>query len=255
MISKALTIAGSDPSGGAGIQADLKTFSALRVYGMAVISALTVQNTRGVSNVMDVPSDIVAQQLDAVLTDIVPDALKTGMLANASIVEVVAGKVREYGLTKLVVDPVITSTSGARLLDTDAIEVLRQKLLPLALIVMPNLDEAQTLSGTDNTEEAARRIQKMGPQHVLIKGGHREGDAIDVLFDGKQFSYFRAQRISTQNSHGTGCVFSAAITAHLAAGKSVIEAVRLGKDFVTEAIRHGLSIGGGRGPCDPIGIL
>ena len=259
MIPTALTIAGSDPSGGAGIQADLKTFSALKVYGMAVIAALTAQNTTGVRRVMEVPADFVAAQLDAVLSDIPPHALKTGMLFNTAIVEVVAGKVREYGLAKLVIDPVMKSKSGTPLLEPDAIAHFRRFLLPLALVITPNIEEAEMFSGrtirtAGEMEEAALGIHAMGARHVLVKGGHMEGDATDVFFDGKDFLHLRQERIATQDSHGTGCVLSAAITAHLAAGRTVAEAVQLGKAFVTEAIRNGLRIGRGQGPCDPVGL-
>lgn len=257
MIAKALTIAGSDPSGGAGIQADLKTFSRLRVYGMAVIAALTAQNTVGVSDVMAVPPEFVQKQLDSLLTDIRPDAAKTGMLSNAAIVEVVAAKVREYDLTKLVVDPVMLSTSGASLLNPDARLAFRKELLPLALLITPNLDEAQILTGkqirtVEDMEEAALQIHGMGARNVLVKGGHLDGDATDVFFDGKEFSHLHSERIATRNTHGTGCVLSAAITAYLAFGKSLAEAVRHGKGFVSEAIRNGLNLGSGNGPCDPL---
>lgn len=258
-VAKALTIAGSDPSGGAGIQADLKTFSRLRVYGMAVIAALTAQNTTGVSDVMDVPPEFVRKQLDSVLSDIRPDAAKTGMLSTAGIVEVVAGKVREYGLTKLVIDPVMLSTSGASLLNPGARLIFRQQLLPLALLITPNLEEAQDLTGkqvrtVEDMEEAALRIHGLGARNVLVKGGHLESDPVDVLFDGKDFSHLHSERIATRNAHGTGCVLSAAITAHLALGKSLADAVRLGKEFVTQAIQNGLELGRGNGPCDPLGL-
>lgn len=258
-IKKVLTIAGSDCSGGAGIQADLKTFSRLRVYGMSVITALTAQNTAGVSEVMEVPSGFVARQLDAVLTDLPPDAAKTGMLLSAAIVETVAAKVKEHKLAKLVVDPVMVSKSGVPLLNPDAVDILRRALVPLSLLVAPNTEEAGKLTGksirsVDDMEEAALKIHAMGARYVLIKGGHLEGDAIDLLFDGKDFSHFRSERVSTRDSHGTGCVLSAAITAYLALGKNVTEAVQLGKDFVTEAIKKGLRIGSGRGPCDPLGL-
>ena len=258
-VKTALTIAGSDSIGGAGIQADLKTFSRLQVYGMSVITALTAQNTTGVSSVMDVPPDFVLHQLDAVLTDIPPDALKTGMLLNAAIIEVVAAKIREHGLTKVVVDPVMFATSGAELLRQDAVRVLQRVLLPLALVITPNINEAQALTGkqirtTGDMEEAALHVHAMGAPYVLIKGGHIEGDAVDVFFDGKEFSHIRAERIPARDCHGTGCVLSSAITAHLALGRSVREAVELGKQFVTEAIRNGLRIGRGQGPCDPLGL-
>lgn len=261
MIAIALTIAGSDPSGGAGIQADLKTFSRQRVYGMAVITALTAQNTTGVSDVMGIPSEFVQKQLDSVLTDIRPDAAKTGMLSNAAIVEVVAAKVREYGLTKLVIDPVMLSTSGASLLNPDARLVFRRELLPLAMLLTPNLHEAEALTGkqvrtVEDMEEAALQLHGMGARNVLVKGGHLEkhvdGAAIDVFFDGKEFFHLRSERIATGNTHGTGCVLSAAITGYLASGKSLADAVRQGKDFVTAAIRNGLKLGSGNGPCDPL---
>ena len=259
MTPKALTVAGSDPSGGAGIQADLKTFSRLGVYGMAVITALTAQNTMGVSAVMEIPPDFISRQIDALMADIRPDAIKTGMLASAAVVEAVAAKLKEHKQTKIVVDPVILSKSGAALLDLAAIDTFRRVLLPLAFLITPNTDEAQALSGkairtTEDMEEAALEIHTMGARNVLIKGGHLEGDATDVLFDGNQFSHFRVERILARDSHGTGCVLSAAITAHLASGRSLIEAVRLGKELVTEAITNGLRIGSGRGPCDPLGI-
>jgi len=258
-VKTALTIAGSDSIGGAGIQADLKTFSRLQVYGMSVITALTAQNTIGVSSVMDVPPDFVLHQLDAVLTDIPPDALKTGMLLNAAIIEVVASKIREHGLTKVVVDPVMFATSGAELLRQDAVRVLQRVLLPLALVITPNINEAQALTGkqirtTGDMEEAALHVHAMGARYVLLKGGHIEGDATDVLFDGNEFWHICAERIPARDCHGTGCVLSAAITAHLALGRSVREAVELGKQFVTEAIRNGLRIGRGQGPCDPLGL-
>jgi hydroxymethylpyrimidine/phosphomethylpyrimidine kinase len=259
-VKTALTIAGSDPSGGAGIQADLKTFSRLRVYGMSVITALTAQNTSGVVGVMEVPPAFVARQLDAVLTDIHVDAVKTGMLWSAATVEVVAEKIRQYQIRNLVVDPVIASTSGASLLDRDAIATLSRTLLPLALVVTPNRDEAEILTGKpmstpDDIEQAALQIHAMGARFVLMKGGDWPGnDATDVLFDGKDFSYLRAERIQSRNTHGTGCVLSAAITAELAAGKGVKEAVHQAKSFITEAIRNGISLGSGSGPCDPLGL-
>jgi hydroxymethylpyrimidine/phosphomethylpyrimidine kinase len=258
-IKKLLTIAGSDSSGGAGVQADLKTFSRLRVYGMSVITALTAQNTAGVYGVMKVPPEFVARQLDAIFSDIPPDAAKTGMLQSAAIVETVAAKVKEHKLTKLVVDPVMISKSGAPLLDADAVSVFRRALLPLSLVVTPNTEEARALTGktirsVDDMEEAALQIHGMGARFVLIKGGHLEGDAIDVLFDGSDFVHHRAERIPTRDSHGTGCVLSAAIASYIALDKTVPEAVQLGKDFVTEAIRKGLRIGSGRGPCDPLSL-
>ena len=256
----ALTIAGSDPSGGAGIQADLKTFSRLHVYGMAVIAALTAQNTLGVSGVSEVAPDFLAKQLDAVLSDIAPDAAKTGMLLTDSAVEVVARKIREYRIRNVVVDPVMVSTSGARLLTPEAIGAIRRLLLPLAILITPNLDEARVLAGrpiddVDDMEEAALQIHGMGASHVLIKGAHAGGSEItDLFFDGKDFAYLRCARLDARNIHGTGCVLSAAIAAHLALGRPLQEAVGRGKEFVTDAIRNGLAIGAGTGPCDPLSL-
>lgn len=259
MIVKALTIAGSDSSGGAGIQADLKTFARLGVYGMSVITALTAQNTMGVTGVHEVPPEFVARQFDAVMTDLPPDAAKTGMLSTNAIIEVVAAKVRQYAVSKLVVDPVMVAKSGSTLLRPDAIEVLKRSLLPLALVVTPNTDEAQVLTGrpvrtAEDMEQAALAIHGLGAKHVLIKGGHLEGDAIDVLFDGRDFVRLAQARISTCDSHGTGCVLSAAITAEIARGSPIFEAVKNAKDLVTRAIRDGLRIGSGHGPCDPLGL-
>ena len=259
-VKKVLTIAGSDPSGGAGIQADLKTFSSLRVYGMAIISALTAQNTLGVSAVAEISPEFVAQQLDAVFTDLAPDAVKTGMLLTAAVIDTVANKMKQYGVVNLVVDPVMVSTSGAPLLQSDAINTLRNVLLPLAGLVTPNVNEASTLTSkavvnVEDMEEAALRIHAMGPRHVLIKGGHLAGnDATDVLFDGKEFTHFQSPRLVTRDTHGTGCVLSAAITAYVAEGEAVRDAIRLGKEFVTAAIKNGLRIGNGSGPCDPLAL-
>jgi len=259
VVPKALTIAGSDPSGGAGIQADLKTFSALRVYGMAAIAALTAQSTAGVASIMPIPADILKGQLDILLSDIIPDATKTGMLSTPANVELVAAKVREYGLTKLVIDPVMLSTSGASLLEPDAQPVFRKKLLPLALLITPNLDEARALTGktvttVEDMEEAALHIHGMGSRNVLVKGGHLAGEATDVFFDGSEFLHLRSERISSRHTHGSGCVLSAAITAYLALGRPVEGAIRDGKEFITKAIRNGLSLGKGNGPCDPLGL-
>jgi len=259
-VKTALTIAGSDPSGGAGIQADLKTFSRLRVYGMAVITALTAQNTTVVTGTMEVPPDFVARQLDAVLGDIHVDAAKTGMLLTAGVVEVVACKVREHEIRNLVIDPVMISTSGAPLLNRDALGTFCRTLLPLALIITPNTGEAGMLTGRSITaiadmEEAALQVHGMGARSVLIKGGHLTGDdATDVLFDGSEFYHFQSPRIPSRDTHGTGCVLSAAITARLAEGKSLRDAVQLAKDFVSQAIKNGLRLGKGPGPCDPLGL-
>jgi hydroxymethylpyrimidine/phosphomethylpyrimidine kinase len=254
MIPTALTIAGSDPSGGAGIQADLKTFASLNVYGMSVIAALTAQNTLGVRDVLPIPPDFVGAELDAVMTDIVPGAIKTGMLGTAGVVEVTAQRLRKYTVEKLVVDPILVSSSGTHLLDHAGEDVLKLKLLPLALLVTPNLTEAGVLTGVDvidsaSMEEAARRLHRMGARAVLVKGGHLDGDAaLDVFFDGTRLERLTSTRIQTRDTHGTGCVLSAAITAHLALGDSLYDSVVKGKTFITEAIRTSLRLGKGAGP-------
>lgn len=249
-----LTIAGSDSSGGAGIQADLKTYSALGVYGMSVITALTAQNTTAVTAVHEAPPDFVAAQIDAVVSDIPPDATKTGMLSSAPIIEVVATKVREHRLRNLVVDPVMVAKSGARLLRDDAVQALREKLLPLADVVTPNLPEAQVLADRslateDEIRDAARAIHEMGAKNVVMKGGHRDGDVVvDLLFDGAEFYEYRAPRVQTTSTHGTGCTFASAIAAFLARGETVPEAVCHAKEYLTEALRRAYPVGRGRGP-------
>ena len=258
MIPRVLTIAGSDSSGGAGIQADLKTFAALGVYGMSVITAVTAQNTLGVADVFDVSADAVAAQIDAVMTDLPTETVKTGMLSTASNVDAVAAKVREYRIQTLVVDPIIVSSSGASLLTADGFAALRENLLPLAFLVSPNLDEAGALvDGTVGTvsemEEAARAVYEMGPPYVLVKGGHLEGPAVDVLFDGDTTLRLSQERVPTADTHGTGCILSAAITANLARGMAAPEAVGAGKAFLTRALANSLRMGGGSGPCDPTG--
>ena len=249
-----LTIAGSDSSAGAGIQADLKTFAALGVYGTCAITAITAQNTRGVTAVQETPPDIVAAQIDAVAADIRPDAVKTGMLASAPIVEVVAAKVREYGLPNLVVDPVMVAKSGDRLLRDDAVTVLRDLLLPLAAVVTPNLPEAEVLAGfaidsDEDVRRAAKEIVGLGARAVVVKGGHREAaEAVDVLYDGTTFRDYSAPRIDTTSTHGTGCTFASAIAAYLARGEPLAEAVGRAKEYLTEALRRAYPIGGGHGP-------
>ena len=249
-----LTIAGSDPSGGAGIQADLKTYAALGVYGLSAITAITAQNTMGVMAVYEAPPEIVAAQIDAVFADIVPDAVKTGMLANAAIVQVMAEKARQHAFQNLVVDTVMASKSGARLLSDDGVEAMRELLLPLAEVVTPNLPEAEVLlerkiESAADIRDAARAIQAMGARHVVIKGGHREGDtAVDVLFDGREFREYSAPRIETASTHGTGCTFASAIAAFLARGETAPAAVGHAKEYVTEALRRAQPIGRGHGP-------
>jgi hydroxymethylpyrimidine/phosphomethylpyrimidine kinase len=249
-----LTIAGSDPSGGAGIQADLKTCAALGVYGLSAITAITAQNTMGVTAVYEAPPEIVAAQIDAVLADIEPDAVKTGMLANGGIVRVVAEKARQHAFKNLVVDTAMASKSGTRLLSDDGIEAMRALLIPLADVVTPNLPEAEALLGCklecdEDIRDAARAIHAMGARNVVIKGGHREGQmAIDVLFDGREFHEYSAPRIETASTHGTGCTFASAIAAFLARGEAVPAAVGRAKEYVTEALRRAHPIGRGHGP-------
>jgi hydroxymethylpyrimidine/phosphomethylpyrimidine kinase len=251
-IPKALTIAGSDSGGGAGIQADLKTFSAYRVFGLSVITAVTAQNSVGVQGVENLAPAFVARQLRSVLEDFGVDAAKCGMLSVAPIIEAVAGALAEYPIDKLVVDPVMVAKSGDSLLQPDAVEALIRHVLPLALVVTPNLPEAEVLSGMavssrEDMEEAARRIGKLGPRHVLVKGGHLKGDAVDILWNGREVTAFQVPRVESSNTHGTGCTFSAAIAAGLAKGRPLGEAVREAKAYVTKAIREGFALGRGVG--------
>lgn len=252
-VAKAMTIAGSDSGGGAGIQADLKTFAALGVYGTSAIAAITAQNTRGVFGVQEISPELVAAQIDAVIDDIGADAAKTGMLSSAAIVEIVAERIRFHRLTNLVVDPVMVAKSGDSLLRADAVASLKTALLPLALVVTPNIPEAETIVGralvTDaDFRDAAREIAGLGARNVVIKGGHRAGDADDLLFDGRHFHLLHAARIDTPHTHGTGCTFSAAIAAGLAKGLGVVDAVNLAKDYLTGAIARAYPIGGGHSP-------
>jgi len=253
MIKKALTIAGSDSGGGAGIQADLKTFAVLGVYGTSVITAVTAQNTLGVQGVHDIPPEFVALQIDSILTDIGADAVKTGMLPNPRIIQIVSEKVEEYHIEKLVVDPVMVSTSGHRLISLEAEQILMEQLIPLAYLVTPNLSETEAIAGIKiqtirDMELAAQKIKGNNTVNVLVKGGHLSADAIDVLFDGQSFIYYESERLQTKNTHGTGCTFSAAITAELAKGNDLQSAVEIAKDYITNAIRDSHDIGRGRGP-------
>lgn len=252
LIAKALTIAGSDSGGGAGIQADLKTFSAFRVFGMSVITAVTAQNSLGVQGVENLPPAFVALQLRSVLSDFGAGAAKCGMLSTAPIIEAVAATLADDPIDKLVVDPVMVAKSGDALLQPDARQALIERVLPLALVVTPNLPEAESLAGIPvasrpDMEEAARRIHRLGPRYVLIKGGHLKGDAIDLLWNGKAFTAFRAPRIDSGNTHGTGCTLSAAIAAGLARGQAIGDSIRDAKAYVTRAIREGFAAGRGVG--------
>jgi hydroxymethylpyrimidine/phosphomethylpyrimidine kinase len=260
LLPTALTIAGSDPSGGAGIQADLKVFSALRVYGMAVVTALTAQNTEGVREVYPLPEGALAGQLDAVLSDIPPIAVKIGMLSTLDNVEIVQQKLSEYECRWVILDPVITSSSGATLLDSDARHILSTQLLPMCTLVTPNLNEAEALFCKPvrtpfEMETAARGIYDLAGANVLVTGGHLEGvTALDVFFDGKNMERLAGERIDDAASHGTGCVLSAAIAAHLARGQNLLNAVEKGKAFTANAIRNRLQLGRGPGPCDPLNL-
>jgi len=252
LIPKALTIAGSDSGGGAGIQADLKTFSAFRVFGMSVITAVTAQNSLGVQGVENLPPAFVARQLRSVLEDFGADAAKCGMLSTAPIIEAVAAELGSHRIEKLVVDPVMVAKSGDQLLQPEARAALADRILPLALLVTPNLPEAEVLAGMrvaepEDMEEAARRIHLMGPRYVLVKGGHLKGDATDLLWNGREFTRFSTPRIDSQNTHGTGCTFSAAIAAGLARGQALGDAIRSAKAYVTRAIREGFQAGRGVG--------
>ena len=225
-LAKAMTIAGSDSGGGAGIQADLKTFAAMGVYGTSVLTAITAQNTQTVTEVVDMPDSMIRSQIDAVISDIGADAVKTGMLSGAGIIEIVAlRRVTEHGMTPLVVDPVMVAKGGARLLREDAVEALRTVLIPLATVVTPNIPEAEALVGRkiedmDDMRDAAEEIVALGAKSVVVKGGHMDGPATDIFFDGTEAKAFTSPRISTDNTHGTGCTFASAIAAGLAKGKS-----------------------------------
>lgn len=257
---RVLIIAGSDSGGGAGIQADLKTVSALGAFGMTAITALTAQNTTGVYGVLEIEPKFVLCQIEACVSDLGCDAVKTGMLANAEIVLAVAAAISEHRLRPVVVDPVMIAKSGASLLSPDAIEALKAKLLSLATVVTPNLHEAGALTGRDiktvaQMKDAARAIHQLGPENVLVKGGHVESIAADILYDGDQFTEFRVQRIDTKNTHGTGCIFASAIAASLAQKKTVRESVAAARSLITVAIHNSLSIGKGYGPADPMALL
>jgi hydroxymethylpyrimidine/phosphomethylpyrimidine kinase len=253
----AMTIAGSDSGGGAGIQADLKTFAALGVHGTTAITAITAQNTLGVTDIFELPSKIVRAQIDAVVEDIGVAAVKTGMLSSAEIIATVAAAIKAHGLSLLVVDPVMVAKGGARLLRDDAVEALRSRLLPLAAVITPNLPEAEVLLGRsiqtlDQRRDAAQELVRLGARAAVVKGGHADGEAVDVYADGGQMFELSAARIPTLNTHGSGCAFSAAITAHLAIGLDAPDAVRRAKAFISSAIEFGIEIGHGHGPVNPM---
>jgi len=255
---RALTIAGSDSGGGAGIQADLKTFTALGVFGMSAVTAITAQNTVGIAGMETVPARFVEMQIAVVAADIGIDAAKTGMLAERGIVEAVARAVERHRIERLVVDPVFLAKDGTALLAEEAVESLAHSLFPLALVVTPNAAEASRLAGIEvkdreSQRRAAREIARLGPRYVLVKGGHLEepDEATDVLWDGENFEELKSRRIAVAHTHGTGCTLSAAIAAYLALGETPRNAVRKAKEFVTGAIEHSLAIGKGVGPVDP----
>lgn len=259
VLPAAMTIAGSDSSGGAGIQADLKTFYACGVHGTCVITSVTSQNTRGVLGRYDLPADVVASQMEAVLSDLEIRGAKTGMLATAEIAGAVAEVLEGRGLDCLVVDPVTHSSWGQPLLDDDGLQVVAERLLPLARVFTPNLDEAAAFLGKgignkEDMKEAARSLRELGPACVVVKGGHLEesDEAVDIYYDGRNMMELTGGRVDTENTHGTGCVFSAAIAAYMALGDTVLEAVKKAKRDVGRALMNSLHIGGGKGPVHPL---
>ena len=253
-MKKTLTIAGSDTCGGAGIQADLKTFSAHGTYGMSVITAVTVQNTIGVFGCQDISPEIVAGQIDAIFEDIFEvDAVKVGMVSNTDTINVIADKLEKYKPKNIVIDAVMISKSGFDLLKPEAKDALISRLIPLATVLTPNLPEAEVITGMkiDNVssmENAAKKIHSMGAENVFVKGGHLSNDATDILFDGNKIITLEGNRINTKNTHGTGCTISSAIAANLANGLTVEEAVSEAKKYITTAIEHSFAIGHGVGP-------
>lgn len=252
-LNTVLTIAGSDSSGGAGIQADLKTMLAHGVYGMSAITALTAQNTTGVAAVAKTDPQILAAQLDSVFEDIFPDAVKIGMVFSGDLAEIIAERLQHYQAKNIVVDPVMIATSGARLLSEDAIDELKEKLFPLATLITPNLMEAEALSelsikNHSDMEAAARKLHRIYGCNVLCKGGHSMGDADDLLFTGECPLWIRGEHIDTNNTHGTGCTLSSAIASNLAKGKTLADAVSLSKEYVTGALKANLDLGKGCGP-------
>lgn len=252
-IPAVLTIAGTDPSGGAGIQADLKTFQELKAYGMSVITSVVAQNTTGVQNVQHMPVSMIKQQLESVISDIPFQAFKTGMLANITIMDAVAEKISGLDVP-YIMDPVMVATSGDALISGDSRDYLRDKLLPLSALVTPNIPEAEVMTGktiksAEDIQQAAKQIvHEFGAGAALVKGGHMQGEAVDFLYDGKKMHPFSTERIDTKNTHGTGCTYSAAITAYMSHGYQLPEAVQKAKNFVTGAIRDSFSIGHGNGP-------
>ena len=252
-MKQVLSIASSDCSGGAGIQADLKTFAAHGVYGMSVVVSVVAENTCRVIGVEDLSPSMIKQQIDAVFEDIPVDAVKIGMLSGISCMQAVAEKMQQYAMKHVVIDPVMVAKNGYALMPEQAVRTLINEILPFAELLTPNIPEAEVLTGMSiltlaDMQEAAKRISDLGPQAVLVKGGHRLQDATDILFDGTTFHRFSSERIDTKNTHGTGCTYSSAITANLALGLSLPEAVNVAKAYVHTAILHSLSLGKGCGP-------
>ena len=253
-VPRALTIAGSDSGGGAGIQADLKTFGALGVFGTCAITTLTAQNSLGVTAVVETPTEMIEAQIDAVASDMGADAVKTGMLSSSDIIQCVAERLKRHSLSPAVIDPVMVATTGSRLLREDAVEAMRTVLVPMATVVTPNSREAAVLTEletntVDGLKAAARMlVDELGAENALVKGGHLEGPATDVLYNGKEYILFTSERIDTRNTHGTGCTLASAVAAGLAKGLELPDAVQQAKDYVTAAIRTSFSVGQGHGP-------
>lgn len=250
---KSLTIAGSDSSGGAGIQADLKTMTALGVYGMSAITALTAQNTTGVQSIFEVTPKFLEDELDSIFTDIFPDSVKIGMVSNADLIRVISKKLREYNAKNIVVDPVMVSTSGSKLMADGAKDTLLSELFKVADIITPNIPEAEALTGQsikskDDMVEAAKKIGEFFEGYILLKGGHSADDADDLLYKNSEKIWIKGERIKNPNTHGTGCTLSSAIASYLAMGHDVPESVHLAKEFITGAINAKLDLGKGRGP-------
>ncbi len=255
MIRKVLTIAGSDCSGGAGIQADIKTITAHKMYAMSAITALTAQNTTGVYGVLEATPEFVGQQIDCIFSDIRPDAVKIGMVSNSRIIEIIANKLMEYKADNIVVDPVMVATSGSRLLCDEAMETLVTKLLPIGTVITPNIPEAETLCGFEiqspsDMVKAAEKISDMVSGGILIKGGHLQSTADDLLYIGGKSYWYKSERVDNKNTHGTGCTLSSAIACNLAGGYTLEQSISNAKDFITGALKAGLNIGKGSGPLD-----
>lgn len=252
-MKKLLTIAGSDSCGGAGIQADLKTFSAHGVFGMSVITAVTAQNSQGVFAVEDISPYIIQKQIEVIFDDISVDGIKIGMVSKIETIKIIVETLGKYKPENLVIDPVMISKSGFDLLKSEAKEALIKHLLPMSTVVTPNLPEAEVITGfeiktIEDMEKASKIIHKMGPKYVLVKGGHLEGEAVDILFDGTNFTYYKSSRINTKNTHGTGCTLSSAIASNLGKGLTINKAIKEAKNYITTAIKKSFPIGKGVGP-------